>query len=456
MRNFTGKLLGVAACLCWLHAPLLFVELQPSALAQEAVSSTSSSGSTSTSAPGSSTLSAPTQEVSGGTGAPAAVTGSTTNTPTLQGGPSGVGVFSPTPIQIYASVSGGYDDNVNTSSTNKQSSAFTSGNVILDYTFGDPRLQLVLNGGAGGTYYYQHLSSQDYDINLKGALGVTYKASPRLTLGSTILATYATEPSFQYAGGLNTRQGNYLYTTDRAFVSYAWSQRFSTKTSYTFEAYNYDNNSVGAFSNRTSNTFGNEFRLQLVPTTSLVAEYRYGIVSYENSILDSTTHFALGGIDHIFNPRLTATLRGGAEFRSYDNDGTRNGPYVESAVTYALGRRTSVSWTTRYGLEEPDLLNAQSRTTLRTGLQTKFSMTSRIGAALELYYVHDDYHLFNMGPVVTPGFSDDSFDADVSLRYGITRLLGVQAGYHFTKVTSDAALRDYSRNRFSAGLNLTF
>jgi hypothetical protein len=442
MRNFTGILLGVAACLCWLYAPLI------SAAEEEVVTTSSSSGEQSAGSAG---------PAAGATGASAAdATGSATGAATAEGSPSGVGVFSPTPLQIYASVSGGYDDNVNTVSSNKQSSAFTSGNVILDYTFGDPRLQLVLNGGAGGTYYYQHLSSQDYDIDLKGALGVTYKASPRLTLGSTILATYATEPSFQYAGGLNSRQGNYLYTTDKVFIAYAWARRFSTKTSYSFEAYNYDNNIVGAFSNRVSNLFGNEFRFQLAPTTNLVAEYRYGIVSYENSTLDSTTHYALGGIDHVFNPRLSATLRGGAEFRSYDNDGTRNGPYAESNVTYALGRRTSVAWITRYGIEEPDLPNAQSRTTFRTGLQTKFSMTSRIGAALDLYYVHDDYNLFNMGQVITSGFSDDSFDTDVSLRYGITRLLGVQAGYHFTNVTSDAALREYSRNRFFAGLNLTF
>jgi hypothetical protein len=442
MRNFTGKLLGVVACLCWLHAPL------GSAAEEEVVTTSSSSGEQSA---------GPAEPAAAATGASAeGATGPATGATAAEGNPSGAGVFSPTPLQIYASVSEGYDDNVNTVSSNKQSSAFTSGNVILDYTFGDPRLQLVLNGGAGGTYYYQHLSSQDYDIDLRGALGVTYKASPRLTLGSTILATYATEPSFQYAGGLNSRQGNYLYTTDKAFIAYAWARRFSTKTSYSFDAYNYDNNTVGAFSNRVANVFGNEFRFQLAPTTNLVAEYRYGIVSYENSTLDSTTHYALGGIDHIFNPRLSATLRGGAEFRSYDNDGTRNGPYAESGVTYALGRRTSVSWTTRYGIEEPDLPNAQSRTTFRTGLQTKFSMTSRIGAGLDVYYAHDDYNLFNMGQVVTSAFSDDSFDADVSLRYGITRLLGVQAGYHFTNVTSDAALREYSRNRFSAGLNLTF
>lgn len=423
--------------------------------AQEAVSATSTSGtSSSTSASSSSTT---TNELSTGTTAPsAALTNSPSAATSLEGGPAGVGVFSRTPVQIYATISGGYDDNVNTLQNNKQASAFTSGNVILDYTFGDPRLQLILNGGAGGTYYYEHVSGQNYDIDLKGALGITYKSSPRLTLGSTILVEYLTEPSFDAPGGLNSRNGNYLYTTDKVFVDYAWSGRFSTKTSYTFEAYNYDNSTVGVFSNRVSNTFGNEFHFQLVPTTSLVAEYRYGIVSYENASLDSTTHFALGGIDHTFNPRLSTSLRGGAEFRSYDNDGDRTGPYFEGSVTYALGRRTSVTWDNHYGLEEPDVAGSQSRTTFRTGLQTKFNLTSRISSNIDLYYVHDDYHSSTSGTIMTAPFTENTFDGNLSVHYAITPLIGVQAGYHYTDVSSDVVFREYSRNRVFAGVSLTF
>ena len=404
-------------------------------------------------------MSAPSSSTTGASttmSAPAPATSGTSQI-TAGSGSSDTGVFSTTPVKIYASVSGGYDDNVGTSSVGTQSSAFTSANVILDYTFGEPRLQIALNAGAGGTYYYEKISGvQDYDIDLRGALGITYKASPRLTLGGTLLATYLTEPSFQYPGGLISRNGNYFYTTDKLFLEYAWSHRFSTRTSYSFEAYDYENSSVGDVSNRVTNVFGNEFRFQMVPTTNLVAEYRYGIVSYQNSTLDSATHFALGGIDHVFNPRLSASLRGGAEFRSYNNDGDRTAPYFESSVNYALGRRTSVGWTTRYGIEEPDLLNAQSRTTFRTGLQTKFDFTSRIGFTGSIYYVHDDYHVFVGNNVVNNAFSDDTFDADIAFRYGLTRLIGLQLGYHYTNATSDLPAREYDRNRVSGGINVTF
>ena len=427
--------------------------------AQDSVPSSSSENtSTSFTAPtGSGEPSANTPTTADGTAAaPTAVTGSAANAPTVERNPSGAGVFTTTPVKVYATLSGGYDDNVTTASSNRQSSAYTNGNVVLDYTFGDPRLQLILNAGAGATYYFSHISTQDYDIDLKGALAMTYKASPRLTLGGSVLVAYLTEPTFQYAGGINSRNGNYLYTTDRAFLNYAWSRRFSTQTSYTFEALNYDNQSVGAFSNRVSNVFGNEFRFQMVPTTTLVAEYRYGIVSYDNSFLNSDTHYALAGIDHTFNPRLSASFRGGAEFRSYDNDGDRTGPYFEGTVNYALGHRTSVTWVSRYGIEEPDVPTSQSRTTFRTGLQTKFDVTSRIQSAFDVYYVHDDYHAFNSAPGNTGSFPEDTFDLGPTLRYAITNLIGVQLGYHYTNVSSNSSAREYSRNRVFGGINVTF
>lgn len=449
MRSFTQSIIAFSML-------LLFGPVH----AQEAVSTTSSSASTSATSATSSTTGTGSADASSNfsttpnASAPESVTSSGTATPSVEREPSGTGVFSPTPVKIYATVSGGYDDNVSTAPTNAESSSFTNANLILDYTFGDPRLQMILNLGGGFTYYFSHISNQDYDIDLKGAFAVTYKASPRLTLGGSVLVSYLTEPSFQYAGGLNTRNGNYLYTTDRAFIDYVWSRRFSTRTSYNFEAFNYDRSTVGAFSNRVSNVFGNEFRLQMVPTTSLIVEYRYGIVSYENSFLNSQTHYALGGIDHTFNPRLSATFRGGAQFRSYDNAGDRTGPYFEGNVNYALGRRTTVSWVTRYGIEEPDTPNSQSRTTFRTGLQTKFSLTSRIETGLDLFYVHDNYHA--LAPGTGGAFTEDSFDLGFTARYAINSLVSLQLGYHYTDVSSDSAFREYSRNRVSGGVSLTF
>src|SRR5947209_561228 len=298
---------------------------------EEAVSSTSASSteSSSSTAPVST---GSTTDLSAGPSSttPGAVSNAPSSATAVQDTGHGAGVFSPTPIKFYANIFGGYDDNVNTTFGTKQGSSYSGGNIIADYTFGDPRLQVVMNGGAGGVYYLESVSGQNYDIDLKGALGITYKASPRLTLGGTLLLDYLTEPNFDNPGGLNSRNGNYFYTTDTFFVNYAWSRRFSTRTSYGIEAYKYENQPIAVFSDRVGQIFGNAFQFQMVPTTALVLEYRFQLINYTNEgdiIIpaqfnglgmqivppvrlenDSTTHFVLGGLDHTFNPRFTASL----------------------------------------------------------------------------------------------------------------------------------------------------
>ena len=55
-------------------------------------------------------------------------------------------------------------------------------------------------------------------------------------------------------------------------ANYLWSPRFATATSYTLGALHYDDDVIGTFENRWDNTFGNEFRFLLAPTTTLVAD----------------------------------------------------------------------------------------------------------------------------------------------------------------------------------------
>jgi Putative beta-barrel porin 2 len=367
----------------------------------------------------------------------------------------GAGVFSRTPMTIDVSVTGGYDDNVDNAPNNGQGSGYTSGNIALSYQFGEPRLQLAVNAGAGGTYYYSHISGQDYDINLTGTFRITYNASPRLTLGATVLLAYLTEPSFNYGVGVITRNGNYFYTTDQFFAEYAWTQRFSTRSQYTVSAIKYEDSLVGAFQDRVENTFGNEFRFLAAPTTSLVGEYRFEVISYDEALLNSTTHFILAGFDHAFTPQLKATFRGGDEFRSYTHDGDQSSPYFEGNLSYLLGKRTTISWSNWYGLGEPNVTSDQSRTTFHTGLIGDVNLTSRIGTSLSLFYEHSDYGGFTAGG---PSFTQDSYDIGLSVRYAINRMVRVQAGYHHSEVTSDISFfsQNYSRNSVFAGVNITF
>ena len=164
-------------------------------------------------------------------------------------------------------------------------------------------------------------------------------------------------------------------------------------------ALDYENIDVGKFEDRSEHLFGNEFRFLIWPTTSIVAEYRYQIVSYfhEGEIIvpaikffgiklappirlqqDSTTNFFGGGFDHIFNPRLGVSFRGGAEFREFEAGGDESSPYFDGILNYAVGKRTVVTWSNHYGLEQGSVAANQGRTTFRTGLTAKHDITARL------------------------------------------------------------------------------
>ena len=368
----------------------------------------------------------------------------------------GTGTYQRAPFRVSVSVREGYDDNVYTTKLNKVGSFFTNASAVFDYHAGTPRTVFSLQAVVGGTYYYYRPFGQDYDINTSLALSLEHHATPRLTLSANAYFTYQTEPDFNSNFGVNRRTGNFFYTTDKFGLGYQWTPRFSTVTSYTLGAIQYDDQSIGSFEDRIEHTFGNEFRFLVLPTTTLVGEYRFEIIDFDTAPRDSTTHFLLAGVDHTFNPRFNVSLRAGVEFRDIDNFGERTSPYAESTLRYSIGQRTSIDWVTRYGLEEPDVAGTQSRTTFRTGFDVNYAFTSRFSATGAFFYQHDDNEALSTPTVVVPQFDEDSLEIGIALRYEISRFFALLAGYNHSEVFSDINLREYSRNRYYVGVNATF
>jgi hypothetical protein len=367
----------------------------------------------------------------------------------------GVGNFGPTPFHVSVAVREGYDDNVYTTRINPISSFFTEASALFDYRFGSPRTTFDLQALAGATYYYNRPFGQPYDIDLSVTLGFEHHFTPRLTLSISSYATYQSEPDLSLGFGTNRFSGNYFYTADKFSLAYQWTPRFSTVTSYTLGVIHYDDSTIGAYEDRFEHTFGNEFRYLALPTTALVGEYRFELDDFETGTRDSDTHFILAGIDHTFSPRFNLSFRGGVEFRDYETFGDRTSPYAEGTVHYALGKRTSVDWISRYGLEDADVPGTPSRTTFRTGLTFSYGITQRITATGSAFYQHDDNEALNSPGSIVPAFSEDSLDIGIGLRYEINRVFALLAGYSYTQVFSDIPIRDYSRNRYYLGLDVT-
>jgi predicted porin len=374
-------------------------------------------------------------------------TGSTSETASRSGGGT-------VPLDITAGVDIGYDDHVlsgNTSNSSGQSSFFARENVVLSYDRPMERTELRLIA-VGRFAQFFDVGTDDKDGNI--TLLLTHNFSTRLSFRADIYAAYQTEPSFQSNVGPENVRAPHFDTNNIFSVTYHWLPRFAMITSYTLRRVQYEaSSSVATSQNRVDNTFGEQVQFSLSRRTNLSGEYRFQTIDYEAAPNDSITHYALVGVDHHLTEHLKFDARGGPSFRSLENDGNTVNPYFEGRIDYASSNH-SLSWTTSYGYESPTATRALNRTTIRTGLNLTYDLTSRLHSTAGLYYHHDENEGGSSG--TTPVGTQDSLEFSLGLRYRINKRFSLHADYQHNMQSSIESNPGYSRNRYSAGLTYTY
>ena len=357
---------------------------------------------------------------------------------------------------LSTSLTGGYDDNVNLTPTGSPS-WFANPNAVFTYQFGNPRLAMNLIAGAGITYYFDHPGGRDYDPNLYLRLSLAYKASERLTFDVSVFAAYQAQPDVTSALSANRRLGNFFRSEDNISAHYRWTPRFSTVTSYTFSALEYQN-STASSGDRLENHLGEQVRYLLFPTTTATAGYGIGITGYQTTGNNPISQTLTAGLDQTFGPHLIGIFQGGLQLRS-----GQTSPYIDAGLNYSFKSANEI-WTNTYSIEESGTGAGSGRETFRTNLLLNYRFTARISANLAVSYQNGTGAQaaeigFN-GRVA--GGAETLFDVSAEVRYAITHSLAVNAGYRHTESdqgsTSAIASQGlgYTRNRYFAGLTYTF
>jgi hypothetical protein len=246
-------------------------------------------------------------------------------------------------------------------------------------------------------------------------------------------------------------------TNDIFSLTYHWLPRVSTVTSYTFQRIKYEQSTtttaaVGIAQDRFQDTLAERLQFSLTRRTNLVGEYRFLIVDYDTAPRDSTIHFALAGFDHRLTEHLQINVLGGESFRSFKDDGDTIDPYLQAKVAYQ-GSDHSLTWITTYGVEQPSESLALGTTTIRSGLNVTYDLTSRIHSKAGLYYHHSE----NQGPSGTSSAgSQDALQFTLGLKYTINKHFALHVDYEYTAQSSSGATAGYSRNRYFGGLTYTY
>jgi capsular polysaccharide biosynthesis protein len=367
--------------------------------------------------------------------------------------PVGEGIFTNLPFKTSLSADVGYDDNVFTSHTDRIGSGYNDLSLDIGSHVANQRSRLEGDLTLGFAYYWNR-PGRSVDPNISLNLISSHQFTPRLMLDLSSSLAFQAQPTFAIAGAPTKNVGEYFFSSSQIALGYAWSHRFSTVTSYNLSTYFYDNSTEAAQQNRLEHLISQQLRYMLFPTVTGVTEYRFGYISYQTANTDSYSHFLLAGADATLSPRLSATFRGGAEFRTNLQPGGNQTvfPYIESTLVYEYRPSSFLQWYNRLGLEQPAIgtvQNGQSTKVYRTGIRLDHTLGRKMKIGAAVYYSYSEYQQ----PF---SFAQNAIDANATTSYQIYRSLSLQAGYTFSRVFSKIASQDYYRNRISLGASFAF
>lgn len=361
------------------------------------------------------------------------------------------------PLRWSITSRGGYDlldYNATTPGFDNFESYYVQGGIGATYTEADPTTPWSTAIDLGTIHYFDDIPRYDDTFyNARIAFNIAHQMSQRLKFSNNFYLTYEAQPNIALGGTTTLFNGQYLYGFNNFNVSYAWSQRFSTTTSYTVDGIRYEDDLVSDAEDRLSHLVAQQFSYAITKRTSLAAEYRYRTTRYQTvKDRDYQSHFALAGVDHAWSQRFSGSFRAGAEF--FRSERTKNtAPYAELALNYAIARQTQARWFGSVGFDGAELGAFQSRYALRTGIDVNHQINKRVGVHAGAQYAYSD---FDGGSAIVQDVTEHSLLLSAGVSYQILENLAVDAAYNYSILSSDNAAREFQRNNVSLGLTASF
>ena len=382
----------------------------------------------------------------------------------------GEGRFERSPFRYSFAVYEGYNSNVQGSTTDPVSSLYTSIAAGMDYAFGTSRLDLGITFDAALAFYYNNNQLQNDGLFPTITLGLeaNYNATPQLDLSFVNSTALLSQPNFTSGtGGPSNFQGDYITSSTTLSAVYRWAEKFNTVTSYApFITYYWQ--PTGDNFSYFDQTVGQQFVFLWKPLTQLVAEYRFNMRNYfELTDYNSLGNYALLGFNQTLNPRAQIIFRGGAEQRISQNPvagGTYNyiGPFGQLDFSYAVGERTSIGLTSRYGTTGTGINDYSQNQQFLLGLSASHRFGRRLTLGAFANY-QNNYYAQPGGEVdgvdLTPSFNYSIFNAGLNAGYYIfPDKWSLQAGYSFTGLVSGDTDQqgNYTQNIVFIGTQLDF
>lgn len=317
-------------------------------------------------------------------------------------------------------------------------------------------------------------ANDDTDLTHNFSMVLKHIFSPRYSVDVTDYFTISEDPSiFAQQGSVTVpyrTTGDNMVNRGRINFEAALTQTLGLTIGYGNTWVDYDQSGAFSYSallDRMEHSFPIDLRYQLSQQTGVSLGYGYNMVRFSGDDLigwtmngtplmsdsrDSDSHIIYGGIDHQFNPDLTAALKAGAQYSDSINIGySAWNPYVDLSLAYRYADGCTFSLGFSQLFSTTDVLAANASTSL-AWLAVNHAITKKLTGSL---IGKAQYNKYNQG--VYDDESDWFFLVGMNLSYAFNRHFSADLGYNLDLLQSDSAARwDYTRNRVYLGVTARY
>ncbi len=365
-------------------------------------------------------------------------------------------------IKYNARMTVAYDDNLNSSSNDKQDGVYAEVGVGAKYSDQESATRISYDVNLGARLYDKAAEGTDRKLfsesDLKATLSHSFGASSVYTTGLTM--SLSTEPNFHNSISAPYDQGEYFNWS----WSHAYSRAIDSRWSWT---------ASGAYSGQvyTRGSYQEDDRQYL--TGALTLSYRYSTLTtysvsttYRHDVRcageQSDNVYLNAAVDHSLSPASSVYGTLGAQIKMVA-DNTDLYPNIRFGYRRKLAEGLSANMYFSYDNENIDTGYYErymylSNATLRAGLTLNYAYTHKVSFHGGVSVLDRDYSKHTRG---LSDRTDTTWIFSVGMRYKFTKRLSGTIDYRYTTCDRSGNYNryysgDYERNRISAGVIYTF
>ncbi|MEM9446401.1 MAG: hypothetical protein AAGA18_13740 [Verrucomicrobiota bacterium] len=361
---------------------------------------------------------------------------------------SGLPMGSQKPFQLSADLRTEYDTNINTTTEAEKAAGFSEDESMklifmpqLLFKYPLEQTEFSFSYDLGVTYFLDRPGDDDEDLSHDLIGRIQHQFSPQFDID--IRERFSIDQEPEIVGSSLRTSGDRLSNRVSLTGNYAWTDRFSTETTYENYWLNYDDDSRQD-DDRFEHEVIQDLRFQAFRDTVAIAGYQYTLYDYEEegSPDNRDTHIFTLGAEHFLTPQWLLTARAGAQLLFYDEPDTNGdnrdtlGPFTSLSTIWNYDPRSNLSL--QYQLSEisADQTSFSSRTTHQVSFNIKHYLTPKLSLGSSVTALISEYDIENSN-TNDPSFDELTIRYTGDVEYEFTNWLSIIAGYRFTEVDAD-------------------